>query len=141
MESESKMESNLNGPTDIKITTPIILAVVGWRYFKDYKRFKEEMDVWIVENETPTTLISGGCIGADRMAEKYAKDKGFGIVILLSDFKRHPGNTAYAVRDREIAKTCTHMLAFPNLKKGKGTQLTIGFAKRFGKKIKIMNVE
>lgn len=110
-----------------------ILAVVGYRYFKDYKLCSAKIDAWIKEHGTPSQIISGGCIGADSMAEKYANEHGI-VMIVCKPNSSIKDNSRFAIRDRLIAQRCTHMLAFPS-SKGKGTQLTISFAKGFKKHV------
>jgi hypothetical protein len=123
-----------------KKQSSILLAIVGYRKFNNYARFSKEVDDWIALHGKPETIISGGCQGADKMAERYAKQHSVPMQVLHPDKKRYPNsNTAFAMRDREIAKACTHMLAFPSVH-GRGTQLTIGFAKTHGKKVKQIDV-
>lgn len=119
---------------------PILLAIVGWRSFTDYKHFSVEVNKWIQENGTPAKILSGGCVGTDRMAEKYAKEHSILMDVRKEDRKKYPmGNRCYAMRDKEIAETCTHMLAFPSCL-GKGTQLTIGFAKSVNKHLTVIPI-
>lgn len=119
---------------------PVRLALVGYRRFWDYKLFSKHVDLLIEEIGRPESIISGGCIGTDKLAERYAKEHEIDMVVLKEDRKRFPvGNMCYAMRDRQIARDCTHMLAFPS-EEGKGTQLTIEFAKRLGRNVKIVNV-
>lgn len=118
----------------------VVLGVSGYRNFNDYTVFKEQVEEWIKNHQKPDKIIVGDCKGADRMAARYADEYNIPKEILKPDRKRYPtGNTAFAMRDREIAKACTHMLAFPSVN-GKGTQITIEFAKKFGKRVTIFNV-
>ena len=111
----------------------MILAVVGYRRFNDYKLFTQKVDEFILKHGKVAKIISGGCSGADTMAEQYAKEHGMPFQAFLPD-DRIKNNSKFAKRDKEIAQECTHLLAFPSTK-GKGTQLTIGFAKELGKEV------
>jgi predicted Rossmann fold nucleotide-binding protein DprA/Smf involved in DNA uptake len=104
------------------------LAIVGYRNYVDYAAFSLTVDSIILALGKPDEIISGGCTGADRMAERYAKEHGITMTVLKPD-ERIKNNSRFAIRDKEIAKQCTHMIAFPS-KLGKGTQLTIGFAEK-----------
>jgi predicted Rossmann fold nucleotide-binding protein DprA/Smf involved in DNA uptake len=111
------------------------LAIVGYRYFTDYERFCRVVDKFIAEHGRPYRIISGGCIGADQMAERYAKEHGIAVNVFEPN-KSLPGNSGFAVRDREIARACTYMIAFPS-PSGRGTQLTIKFARECGKEVAV----
>jgi hypothetical protein len=110
------------------------LAIVGYRQFNDYKLFCTVVDAFIASlDKKPASVISGGCRGADSMAERYAKEKDIPMDVLRPDPSL--GIRGFIVRDKEIAKKCTHMVAFPS-KEGSGTQKTIGFARNMGKPIR-----
>jgi len=119
----------------------ILLAIVGWRNFTDYVRFSKEVMKWVAANgdQQPSLIISGGCRGADTMAERYAKENNIRTRILRPDWARHKGKAAYSQRDRCIALQCTHMLAFPSIH-GSGTQVTIRFAQEFRKDVTVVDV-
>src|SRR5665648_1273009 len=111
------------GTVDIVTSYLDVLAIVGYRGFIDNVLFCQTVDQWIQTNGVPGEIISGGCRGADTLAEQYAPKHKIDFHKYPPDWKRYPsGNTAYTMRDREMAKACTHMIAFPCMSKGKGTQ-------------------
>jgi hypothetical protein len=114
--------------------SPVHLAIVGYRNYNDYDSFSSIVDEYILRTPVPACIISGGCVGVDKMAERYAEEYSIPMDVLKPN--RSLGNRGFAIRDREIAKKCTHMLAFPSVK-GKGTQLTIGFAQKLDKPVEI----
>lgn len=115
----------------------IILAIVGYREFDDWNMFMGHVLCWIEEHGRPTKIISGGCKGTDKMAERFAEREKIPMIVLWPDNKN--GRNKFAIRDREIANQCSHMIAFPS-KRGKGTQLTIKFAHQDRKHVTVVNV-
>ncbi len=124
------------------INLPMILAIVGWRYFDDYNLFKAFVNNWTGQYGKPDLIISGGCKGADKMAERYAKANGIDMRIYPP--KANPFlslGARFLLRDKEIAEACTHMIAFPNYKLGKGTQHTIRFANKAKKHVTVHEIK
>jgi|SRR5271156_4306867 len=105
----------------------MILGIVGYRNFTDYEFLSQQVNEFLAEHGKVTQIISGGCQGADTLAEQYATEHGIPFKVFLPD-DRIKNNSKFAKRDKEIAQECTHLLAFPSTK-GKGAQLTINFAK------------
>lgn len=64
---------------------PFKLLLAGGREFYDYDMFRYKVD-FLTQNKTNIEIISGGAMGADTLAEKYAKEKGYKLTI-LGDFK------------------------------------------------------
>lgn len=106
----------------------IRMAVVGYRGYMDYAHIKRELDEFQQNNNCKINLIvSGGCKGVDMLGEKWADENNVPKLILMPT--KGYGNRRFALRDQEIVNACTHMLAFPS-NQGKGTQLTIGMARK-----------
>ncbi len=117
----------------------IVLAIIGYRKFTDWSLFKETLKDYVIRYGMPTSIVSGGALGADSMAEKWAKRHKLPISILTPDWKRH-GKAAGPLRNTDIINACTHVVAFPH-EKGKGTQDSIRKAIASGKKIMIKNIK
>jgi len=115
----------------------IILAIVGYRDFNDWNMFSGHVFAWIEEHGKPSQIISGGCKGTDKMAERFAETNQISMVVLNPNNSH--GKQKFAIRDKEIARRCTHMIAFPS-NRGRGTQLTIRFALDFHKQVVIITV-
>lgn len=79
---------------DIRRT--VRLAVVGGRGFKDYERMKVELD-GISGSVRISCIVSGGAMGADRLAERYARERRIPTEILRPDWSKDPRGA----RDRE----------------------------------------
>jgi hypothetical protein len=118
------------------------LAIVGYRNFNDYTKFVKHVDEYIKAINKPIDcIISGGCRGADTLAEKFASERKIKMMVLHPDWKTYPppGYKAYIMRDQQIAAKCDFMIAFPS-DAGKGTQHTIKFAQSLNKDTKVIHV-
>lgn len=104
------------------------VGIVGSRNFTDYKLFCKIISVWIKDNGSIKKIISGGCRGADTLAERYAKENKIPLIVFKPNRKKY-GNSANLMRNKKIVKNSTHLIAFPS-KKGKGTQNTIELANK-----------
>jgi len=102
------------------------VGIVGSRDFTDYTKFCEVINKWIEANGPINKIISGGCRGADKLAERYAKDKNIPITIFPAKWEKY-GKSAGFVRNKKIVNNSTHIIAFPS-RNGKGTQNTIELA-------------
>lgn len=88
----------------------ITLAIVGSRTFNDYSTFKT-----IIQSlQTKTgfnAIISGGAQGADKLAERYAKEFNVPITIELPDWNLH-GKSAGFKRNYTIWDNANLGIAF-----------------------------
>lgn len=116
------------------------MAVIGYRYYNNYEHIKKELDDFVEKSGKPIDLIvSGGCVGVDLLAERYAKENNIPVLIFLPNLSF--GKRGYAIRDQEIVNHSTHMIAFPS-KQGKGTQITIQMAqKKEGYKSRVIYID
>jgi predicted Rossmann fold nucleotide-binding protein DprA/Smf involved in DNA uptake len=106
------------------------LAVVGSRSFSNRRLLDETLAAI-----APMLVISGGAVGADKMAETWARRNNIETRIFLPRFKvyRHP----YHHRNRLIAEACDEMLAFWD-GHSTGTKYTIDYARKIGKPVRIV---
>jgi hypothetical protein len=81
------------------------IAVIGSRSLAgtDLSRYLPQKGGWC--------LVSGGAIGVDTIAERWADAHGIPKIILLPDYPRY-GHAAPLVRDREIVDRADCVLAF-----------------------------
>jgi predicted Rossmann fold nucleotide-binding protein DprA/Smf involved in DNA uptake len=105
------------------------IGVVGSRSFNDYHFMKKMLDNFIVKE----SIISGGAIGADKLAKRYAIDHSIPIKEFLPDWTRH-GKAAGPIRNKIIVDNSDAIIAFWD-GKSKGTKSTISIAKEQGKKV------
>ena len=111
----------------------VVLGVSGYREFTDYELFKSHID----KIKNIDTIISGGCRGTDKLAEKYAVDNNINLVVLEADWSL--GRSAGPLRNTKIVDQSDIVIAFlhPN---SKGTKDTINKAKKANKLYSIVNI-
>lgn len=108
------------------------IAVVGSREFKNYAQIVRFLDGYVSYDDE---LVSGGAIGVDSMAQRYAKEKGHVIHIYYPRWEH--GKSAGFTRNKRIVENSDVILAF--YKKGGfqqgGTANTAAWARTFGKEL------
>lgn len=112
---------------DIKNYTTRV-GVSGYRCYHNYQHIKNVLDDYHKQHHIDL-LISGGCLGVDVLAEKWADENNVPKKILLPNLKF--GKRGYFLRDEAIVEMSTYLIAFPS-KNGKGTQLTMKIAVQKG---------
>ena len=83
-----------------------------------------------------TEIISGGAVGVDSCAAKYAKQMGIKLVEFLPEYKRY-GRAAPILRNQEIVNYADKILVFWN-GSSKGTLSVIQYAKKIGKPFEVI---
>ena len=68
MKGENKMELTKD--------EKFYVLVAGSRTFTDYELMKSKLDKLLI-NHNDVVVVSGGARGADTLAERYAKEKGY----------------------------------------------------------------
>lgn len=118
------------------------LAISGWRGMttRDHLHiFQQAMVDLIVEhNQIPVLVITGGARGADAMGEAWALEHKIELKVFLPEYKKH-GKRAPLLRNTDIIKECTHLLAFPH-KDGSGTQDAIRKAMKMDKIVSVVHL-
>jgi len=104
------------------------IGVVGSREFSNYKQLSELLDKIC---ERGDTLVSGGAVGADGFAQRYAKERGLRILVIYPDYV-HDGRGGALIRNKYIVENSDRVYAF--YAKGRfqqgGTANTIEWCKR-----------
>lgn len=77
-----------------------------------------------------TLIISGGAVGVDTIAEKYADEKGIKKLIIYPDYELY-GKSAPLIRDKLIVDHADLVIAVWD-GESSGTEFTISYAKRRG---------
>lgn len=118
------------------------VAVVGCRRFDgpsgQHKAAKAAVRAFVNGLPNHVTLISGGAHGVDTWAEDAADASGLAKLIFRPDWKRY-GRRAAAVRNMEIVRAADEVVAFWD-GKSRGTRMTIEFARKEGKPLRICHV-
>lgn len=118
------------------------IIIAGTRTFENYTLLSEEINNYIgtlfevkaIDQDTKITIISGGARGADRLAERYAKEKGYNLKIFPADWNTYGKSAGYR-RNAEMAKFAAEnrkgvLIAFWDAE-SKGTKNMIDVAKRY----------
>ncbi len=99
------------------------VAVIGSRSFQNRKLLEETLD----KIEGIELIVSGGAIGADTMAEAYAKARGIKTLIFRPEYDKY-GRTAPLIRNKVIINNADMVIAFWD-GKSRGTKFTVDYAK------------
>lgn len=110
------------------------LAVIGLKEFTDYSQLKSVLDFI----SGISVIVSGGALGADTLARKYAHQHNIKFLEFPPDFNKY-GNKAKHIRDRLIVEHCDKVVAFWD-GKCEGTKYTMNYAEQQGKPVKIIKV-
>ena len=112
------------------------IVVGGSRDFCDYKVLREFLDIVLDGADlSDVTILSGGCRGADMLAEQYAEERGIWV-------ERHPaewdkyGRAAGVHRNCEMVDEADKVVAFWD-EKSRGTKSLIEYAKKCGKILEV----
>ncbi len=126
------------------VETTFHLGIIGSRSFPDYTFFQNQLyglialldaDFDIPSNKI--VFVSGGAVGADSMAERYANENGFDILVIKPDWKKD-GRRAGFSRNSEIVKYSDHLFAFVDKPTG-GSYDTIKKARKKGMMVNIID--
>ena len=131
------------------------VAIVGSRKYENRTKIKKFIFKLIEKYGKEVIIVSGGCQdGADRYAKKYALELGaqyqeyppFHEVhnlycALPESCYSKPYNVRYFfVRNKQVAQNSDRVVAFiPNGVESKGTLSTLKYAKKFGKKVMVID--
>ncbi len=113
------------------------IVIAGCRTFNDYEVAKDYIDYCISEIKKKYTIVfvSGGCKGADKIGERYARENGYSVELYPADWNKY-GKAAGPIRNKEMAKNSDYVICFWD-RKSSGTKSMINYAKEFNKPIRI----
>ena len=121
----------------------IRLIIAGSRDFNDYELLEKEVDSFILRVQEklgygiPVEIVSGGAKGADRLGERYAKDRGLPVKIFLANWDL--GRGAGYIRNEEMAKYASDCVVFI-LDSSKGSTHMANLAKKYNLGLKVINL-
>jgi hypothetical protein len=96
------------------VPTPFKVIVAGSREFNDYNLLKSKLDYYLsrkVAEGDKIIIISGTANGADKMGERYAKEKGYYIEQHPADWNSFGKSAGYR-RNLEMANVADALVAF-----------------------------
>lgn len=116
------------------------VVIAGCRDYNNYEEAKQFIDNCIanIRKQNTIIIISGGCRGADKIGEKYAKENNFQIEQFLPNWEKF-GKSAGPKRNKLIAEASDYVICFWD-GKSRGTKSMIDFAKMCGKPLRIKKV-
>jgi len=107
-------------------------AIVGSRGITDYDQLLK-----VVEGTAITEVISGGAAGVDKLAERFAQEKGLPLTIIRADWRK--GKEAGPMRNQQIVEAADQVIAIWD-GQSRGTADTIRRAKKVGKPVKVVQI-
>lgn len=108
------------------------LLVVGSREIKDF-------DLCGLIPLGVELIISGGANGIDRLAEKYADENKIPKLIIRPQYESY-GRAAPIKRNEEMVRLCDELLVIWD-GVSRGTKYTMDYAKKLGKKMRVITVK
>ena len=85
----------------------------GTRTFSDYPLLRRKLDVVLATKVAAgfqIIIIHGGCNGADKMAERYAKENGYRWLVYPADWSI--GKSAGPIRNAKMIANADALIAF-----------------------------
>lgn len=128
----------------VKEEKPTRIIIAGSRNYSDYtviKSFSYGIINKLNLSLENIEIISGGCYGVDKLAEKFADESGF----IFTEFPANwsLGKRAGYERNKQMAKYAAEengiLIAFWDYK-SKGTKLMLNLAKEYGLKRYVINI-
>lgn len=121
----------------------IRVIIAGGRDFKNYNLLKEKVDYYLqhaINNNFKIVIVSGVARGADKLGERYAKEKGYEIAYFPADWSK--GKGAGYLRNEQMAEYAKQkqgaLIAFWD-NQSKGTKHMIDLAKKHNLHTRVVN--
>lgn len=111
------------------------VIIAGGRTFNNYDLLCKSCDK-VLSQQKEIEIVSGTAYGADKLGEKYAKEKSYTIKHFPADWDNH-GKSAGYIRNAQMAEYADALIAFWD-GNSKGTKNIIDLAKRMNLKIRII---
>lgn len=117
------------------------VIIAGSRTFSNYQLLRDSCNSLLSEKQRTHTVvvISGTAQGADRLGERYARERDFQLRRFPADWNRN-GKAAGIIRNAQMAENADALIAFWD-GKSRGTRNMIETAKKKGLAIRIINTE
>lgn len=118
----------------------IKVIIAGTRDFDNYELLKQKMDKILagkVRNNEEIIIISGTARGADKLGERYAREKGYKIERYPANWDKY-GKRAGYIRNEQMAKVADACVCFWD-EQSKGTKHMIDLAKKYKLALRVIN--
>lgn len=118
------------------------LLIVGSRFYSDYNEFVNITEYVLKNRKEEIVIVSGGALGADYLAKKYANDNKYEYIEFRADWNKYNKSAGY-IRNKQMhqfisEKSNRGCLAFWD-GKSKGTSHSFKLAKEYNNPIRIYN--
>lgn len=126
-------------------TNEFYCLIVGSRGFNDYNKLCEVVDkVLSQKQDKHIVIVAGGAEGADALAEQYARERNYQLVVMMADWEKD-GKAAGFLRNERMHKFISEkedrgVIAFWD-GESKGTAHSFSLAKRYSNQIRLCKVE
>lgn len=116
------------------------ILVAGCRDYAAYEEAEAFIGACLRDIPAGDELIflSGGCRGADRLGERYAREHGYPVERYPADWRRY-GKGAGLRRNRAMAEVCDRVICFWD-GKSPGTASLIACARKLGKPLYLRSI-
>ncbi len=115
----------------------INIAVVGGRNFKDYALMKKVLTDFIGDDKMVGNIVSGGATGADTLAEKFAAEMNYEMLVFRPDRAKY-GRAAPLMRNTQIIENADVVFAFWD-GISRGTMDSINKAKKLQRELHVVS--
>jgi hypothetical protein len=118
----------------------IKVIIAGTRNFDNYELLKQKMDKILagrVRNNEEIIIVSGTARGADKLGERYARERGYKIKRFPADWDKN-GKRAGYIRNEQMAKVADACVCFWD-EQSKGTKHMIDLAKQYKLALRVIN--
>ena len=112
------------------------LAIVGSRSFTNYELL--QINLLRLFPVLPSEIISGGAMGADTLAERFATAHAIKLTVHDAAWSSY-GRRAGYLRNETIVQAADVIVAFWD-GKSPGTKLTIDLARRYNKQVIVIQI-
>lgn len=114
------------------------VIIAGGRDFNDYEQLKRKCDDLLYQRKITNRIVvvSGAAQGADRLGERYARERGYAIDSHPADWNTH-GKSAGFIRNSEMANSANALIAFWD-GKSHGTKQMIDTANAKGLDVRVI---
>lgn len=116
------------------------VIIAGTRDFSDYGLLSQKCDAILQKRRDDSNIIvvSGTARGADRLGERYARERGYRIERYPADWDRD-GNSAGPIRNAKMADNADALIAFWD-GQSRGTKNMIDTAREKGLAVRVINI-
>ena len=113
------------------------IIIAGSRNFNDYNLLKSSCDNLLTQF-TNIEIVSGTARGADKLGERYAREKGYDIKQFPANWDKF-GKSAGYIRNDEMSQYADMLIAFWD-GISKGTKHMIDLANKRGIKVVVIDI-